>query len=480
MSEQQESFIKQHGMKLGIAVVIIVVSIVGASYSGVFSQKSQTPEIKKGGEGSSVVQPPPLPTSVVPVPAPISVPTSVVPVPVPISVPTSVVPAPAPRFAPVPAPAPRFAPVPAPAPYNPYNIFMSTPRTPSNFPPNGLVGRYVVFGRVSSLTSNINIREIEIYNSSGVKYNPTSAFLSSVLNDNTTEYGPQSLIDGNKNTYAATNATSNQYMLLDLGMNQNIGKITIYVYVTDLIRNNIRGCQVQVFDNNLQFVWASNIINTLDTVYTYPTPVVSNPYNILMSTSRTPSVFPINGLSGRYIVVGRVQYYQTSLNTLQLREIEVYNSSGAKYVSNNLSTANISTSTIGIPMTAFSTSVFDDDVANYGPQILINGVIEFWNSASTKANPGESNPRENQYMLVDLGANRDIGKLMIYNYSVNPSIANRIIGCQVQVFDNNFNFLWASNIINTGASVYTYMYTPPPAPAPVFATGSTGSSTGVI
>lgn len=118
-------------------------------------------------------------------------------------------------------------------------------------------------------------------------------------------------------------------------------------------------------------------------------------------------------------------------------------------------------------MTAFSTSVFDDNIANFGPQLLIDGDWQRYASNKYTNWYSNANNQENQYMLVDLGANRDIGKIMIHNFAMDPKIANRIMGCQVQVFDNNLNFVWASDVINTGAGVYTYMYTP-----------STGNSTG--
>jgi hypothetical protein len=354
-----------------------------------------------------------------------------------------------------------------------------TSRMGSEFPVNGLSGRYIVIGRVQYITgsfpNNINIREIEIYNSAGVKYTPASVFSTSILDDNMASYGPQLMIDGNtsisSNDRAATKPnTKNQYMLVDLGSKQNIGKIVVYNYAANgSVMNYILGCQVQVFDNNLGFVWASNVINKGETVYTYPTPIVSNPYkNILMSTPRAGSNFPINGLNARYVLIGRVQYYPGNFpNTIQIREIEIYNSNGVKYVQSS-SSSNTSTNTIGIPMTAFSTSVYDENNATYGPQLLINGDTHWQRYASTKAINWypEANAQENQYMLVDLGANQNIGKIMIHNYALDGSISNYIIGCQVQVFDNNFGFVWASNIINNGSGVFTYMYTSPSTSTP--------------
>jgi hypothetical protein len=426
MSEDStfDSFVQQHKMKIGIGVIVTLLLVLILYVSGTFSSQTVSASTPPTTSATPPTLPPPSTSSV-----------------------------------------------------SISNLTM-TSQMASEFPPNGLMGRYVVIGRVryiygsyeGSFPNNINIREIEIYNSNGVKYKPTNAFSTSVLNDDTASYGPQIMIDGNLDLYnpkrtATKPQTKNQYVLVDLGANQNIAKIIVRNYATEVATSNyILGCQVQVFNNNFEFVWASNVIDKGDSVYNYPALVNLNPYkNIFVNITRTPSNFPINGLTGQFVVVARPE----GTWVIQLREIEIYNSNGAKYVNstNSTNSNSVSTSTISIPMTAYSSSVLDDAIESNGPQRLIDGSMGMWDAVSTKFNEPKS------YMLVDLGANRNIGKIIIHNYAIDGSIADYIRGCQVQVFDNNFGFVWASNVITAGRGEFTYMYTP--------ATGSTGG-TGVV
>jgi hypothetical protein len=118
-----------------------------------------------------------------------------------------------------------------------------------------------------------------------------------------------------------------------------------------------------------------------------------------------------------------------------------------------------------VPMTATLSSVYQSNTSAFGSQKLINGNFTEANFAHTNQ-VGASTSASMEWMSVDLGANRPISKIVVYNRgpfnggywwltSQNNRFETRVIGTTVEVVNANNAVQWSRRIVAAGRE-YVY------------------------
>ena len=178
---------------------------------------------------------------------------------------------------------------------------------------------------------------------------------------------------------------------------------------------------------------------------------------------------PSSGLSARYITVRRISNNQSG-NIINLRQIQVFDIQGRQYMpSSLLGTAGIGTNSgtlVSIPMTAISSG----SVSGGENQRIFNGILNntsafvstqlpnnsvFVNSSTGNVGTG----RVDQFITIDLGADRPIGKIAVWNRNgrYDWSQLNRIVGTQLQIQKSDGQLVWTNGTeFNTVYSEYIY------------------------
>jgi|688.fasta_scaffold01796_2 hypothetical protein len=315
-------------------------------------------------------------------------------------------------------------------------------------------GRYVTIIRTGgSASDSINLNEIEIYDTTNTKIttgltvtsssvldsNRGVAYLTdNVLTNNTSALGYfHSQSDGIGGTTGATNTGT--WVQVDLGSVKTISCVKVYNR-TDSLQSDPTtpmgrtiGLRLFIKDASSNVVYTGTEISTTNFSY------VLFPYTVA-------GTLGVGALTGRYITF--VRTVPVGDNVINLAEIEVYDGA-VKYTTANTNPV----------MTASASSIF----GNYYASNLIDGNLStgtlnsvcITNGYLPYGTAGLTNTGE--WVEVDLGANRTISKVILYNRTDGSTA--RVLGLTMYVLDASRNVIYTGTpISNTTTSYYMFAY----------------------
>jgi hypothetical protein len=311
-------------------------------------------------------------------------------------------------------------------------------------------GRYVTIIRTGS-PNTINLNEIEIYDTTNTKITTGLTVTSSSFLD--TQRGVAYLTD----TVLTNNRSASEYFhsssSADIGIGDTTGETNTGVWVqvdlgsvktiscvklynrTDSAESDptspsdrIIGLRLFIKDANFNVVYKGTEISTTNFSY------VLFPYTVA-------GTLRVGPLTGRYITFVRTA--PIGDNVINLAEIEVYDGA-VKYTTANTTPV----------MTASASSIF----SNFNASNLIDGLTGTYcctNGYLPYGTVGLTNTGE--WVEVDLGANRTISKVILYNRT--DASTARVLGLTMYVLDASRNVIYTGNqISNNAASYYMFAY----------------------
>lgn len=131
--------------------------------------------------------------------------------------------------------------------------------------PDVVAGRYLRIVRNDNRVEYINIAEIQAFNSSGVRYTATEAWLSSTPYS---EYPASNLLDNNPNTIGHTSEATNSWAQIGFGSDKQIGKVVV-VNRQDCCYDRIVGSCLMIFTTTGYGTWYAEYLSPKITTSLY-------------------------------------------------------------------------------------------------------------------------------------------------------------------------------------------------------------------
>lgn len=357
---------------------------------------------------------------------------------------------------------------------NPTGPTVRPSQKPTRFDRSRLIyGRYIRLSRVAvspdagryTFGYVINILGIDVYDQYGSfisdQSNPS---MNGIWDDDEEWYGPQHLIDGfHKPFYdspewpriPSTTDVPGAYMELDFGRDESISETVIWN------ENRAFCCQIRIIGTNLSVKKDAGVL-----VYPYSQNITRDPLELhfkfgesisspsldarLTQLTRTRSSSPSrsmkptlsNGshlLFGRYVTLERINTSPDKSHVINILGLDIYDNNGV-FIPNKSSPV--------------MSSIWNNDTDQHGPQYLIDGVHQQYDTNGNLRLPQTMNASD-AYMQLDFGEDIPISSLVIWNRQ--DCCSDRIIGTKVSIVNNAGSKVFGQ-VISTEQEVYYFHF----------------------